>query len=376
MLRKMHLIAALAMGAISCSSYGQETQPDFGVWLQQIARSSAVSPIGSGTPAAPKKAINILKGNFDQANRVDAIFITDEGTKYCKGPHFKKCDEITALPLRTTVAVNGDKGRDILFRWDGASSFQTCSLDWSRGNASVDCRNLAYADLSKYGRVQANGAVLMIDGTDGQYLCQAISKSAPSCHLVAVDKNGTAPEKRKRGEAAKFRPNKDEVCHFNGDAFDCKRAVKVGEVEDMERTVAQTMQPFMRPVLLFEDEQDEMPTIELPGVEIIGSYDGGGSWGMWGGNPGNWQGWIHNYTPEPAWAQTRFHTCMNGCKAGYDGSLTTCLSSFPVGFALGAALCGVGCGDALGSLMVSTCMLGREIEHGNCRQGCINNYGT
>lgn len=48
MIRKMHLIAALTMGAISCSSYGQEAESSDGPWLQQISRSSAVAPLNAG----------------------------------------------------------------------------------------------------------------------------------------------------------------------------------------------------------------------------------------------------------------------------------------------------------------------------------------
>ena len=150
---------------------------------------------------------------------------------------------------------------------------------------------------------------------------------------------------------------------------------KVSEAAETEEAVAEVSAPSMLPVVInFEIEDDDMPHIPLDGVTITGQYGD-----SWNGTYGQyWTDLIWEYVGVPAQEAGQFTYCMNACYSGYQGSLTTCLSAFGVGFALGTAACGgnIGCGEALGSLMMSTCMLGREIEYGNCKQGCINNYGT
>ena len=196
---------------LASNGVAAQEQVDFKVWLQQISRSSAVAPVGR----VASKPINIMPGNFDKPNRTDAVIITEAGTKYCKGPHFKQCDVITTMPLKTTVAVNETDGRAVLLRMEGPTLFQKCTLDWSRGSASVDCRNISFDALSKYARKQANG-VVMIDGTEVNTV-PTLSKEPRS--PLALDKMHPA-RKAQKGEAPPPARSKTPSGHVkNGTRF-------------------------------------------------------------------------------------------------------------------------------------------------------------
>jgi hypothetical protein len=91
--------------------------------------------------------------------------------------------------------VTDDKGRTVLLQFEGMTQAQICSINAAGFRASLDCRALDARKFPEYrGISTADGKALMLDSTEGKYLCTDAGGKPTCLHILEIETEAAASE--------------------------------------------------------------------------------------------------------------------------------------------------------------------------------------
>lgn len=232
-------------------------------FMAQLRHASAVAPLRM----AERSVTAVLPGRFT-GRRADAVLITDDNASLCRGPDYRRCLPLGNLPTKRTVATTVN-GESVLLVLDGMSALRVCSVAATNDAATLNCRAVDNNKLKDFNATPyAAGAVLVINGTDGNYACSQ-EGAWPTCSQPRTPPGAERKLEKQYGKA--FRPlDSNTVCRVKHGQINCAAPVKLSELDD------DAIAPMMRPALYYyidvDDDGSQWVDNTLEVVTVNGYY--------------------------------------------------------------------------------------------------------